>query len=274
MKRPAKPEDIADLVAALCRQRLRYRRDRHRRWWAEPHLARHGGNHERPDPAARLQDRAVDAAGEDHRRHAGRGVGQADRAAAHPHPADRHAPVRGSGGHGEDPGRAQADRGLQVHHVPDGDPVALVRLYARHHRRQHARRQLRRRGRPQSSRRGLPVGRSHERRVVRQQGGLGRAPGADAARARRQVQRPRRLAAALGAARSARHLPVLRHARPDDLFHQRPAVSPLPPLRLHRAPARAPAPTSGAGRSPRARPRCRCPASPSGATAAWPTTSC
>ena len=44
MKRPAKPEDIADLVAALCRQRLRYRRDRHRRWWAEPHLARHGGN--------------------------------------------------------------------------------------------------------------------------------------------------------------------------------------------------------------------------------------
>ena len=39
MRRAAKPEDIADLVAALCRQRLRYRRDRHRRWWAEPHLA-------------------------------------------------------------------------------------------------------------------------------------------------------------------------------------------------------------------------------------------
>ena len=39
MRRPAKPEDIADLVAALGRQRLRYRRDRHRRWWAEPHLA-------------------------------------------------------------------------------------------------------------------------------------------------------------------------------------------------------------------------------------------
>ena len=38
---------------------------------------------------------------------------------------------------------------------------------------------------------------------------------------------------ALGAARSARHLPVLRHARPDDLFHQRPAVPSLPPLRLH-----------------------------------------
>ena len=37
MRRPAKPEDIADLVAALVRQRLRYRRDRHRRWWAEPH---------------------------------------------------------------------------------------------------------------------------------------------------------------------------------------------------------------------------------------------
>ena len=200
--------------------------------------------------------------------------GQADRPFAHPHPADRHAAVRGSGRHGEDPGRAQADRRLQVHHVPDGDPVALVRLYARHHRRQHARRQLRRRGRPQPSRRGLPVGRSHERRVVRQQGSLGRAPGADAARARRQVQRPRRLAPALGAARSARHLPVLRHARPDDLFHQRPAVPSLPPLRLHRAPARAPAPIRGAARWPRARPRCRCPAMPSGATAASPTTSC
>ena len=178
------------------------------------------------------------------------------------------------GRHGEDPGRAQADRRLQVHHVPDGDAVALVRLHARHHRRQHARRQLRRRGRPQPSGRRLPVGRSHERRVVRQQGGLGRAPGADAARARRQVQRPRGVAAALGAARSAGHLPVLRHARPDDLFHQRPAVPSLPPLRLHRAPARAPAPIRGAGRSPRARPRCRCPAMPSAATAASPTTSC
>src|SRR6478736_3710762 len=38
----------------------------------------------------------------------------------------------------------------------------------------------------------------------------------------------------LGSARSAGHLPVLRHARPDDLFHQRPAVPSLPPLRLHR----------------------------------------
>ena len=200
--------------------------------------------------------------------------GQADRAAAHPHPADRHAAVRGSGRHGQDPGRAQADRRHQVHHVPDGDAVALVRLHARHHRRQHARRQLRRRGRAQPSRRGLPVGRPHERRVVRQQGGVGRAPGADAARARRQVQRPGRVAAALGAARSAGHLPVLRHARPDDLFHQRPAVPSLPPLRLHRAPARAPAPIRGGARSPRARPRCRCPAMPSAATAAWPTTSC
>src|SRR5262249_30300267 len=40
--------------------------------------------------------------------------------------------------------------------------------------------------------------------------------------------------AALGAARSARHLPVLWLARPDDLLHQRPAVPSLPPVRFHR----------------------------------------
>ena len=91
---------------------------------------------------------------------------------------------------------------------------------------------------------------------------------------RRQVQRPRRLAAALGAARSAGHLPVLRHARPDDLFHQRPAVPSLPPLRLHRD--RRERLRRFVGPGARHAPDLAVAAvlSPSAATAAWPTTSC
>ena len=68
--------------------------------------------------------------------------------------------------------------------------------------------------------------------VVREPGGRGRAPGRHVARAARPLPCAGGFAVAVGAARSAGCLPVLRQSGADDFVHQRAAVEKLPALRF------------------------------------------
>ncbi len=103
----------------------------------------------------------------------------------------------------------------------------------RHHDGRPHRRPVWRRHRASSPRCRVALGPAHGGRLVQERGGRQLAPARHGLRATRPLPCNGRRPAHVGAARSARHLPHLRHAGTDDLLHQRAPVDGLPQAQLH-----------------------------------------
>ncbi|CAA9522265.1 MAG: Hypothetical protein COG2043, partial [uncultured Sphingomonas sp.] len=164
---------------------------------------------------------------------AGAVVGAAHAVAAAADLPHRHEAVRERGGDASRAGVAAADQRQDLLHLPARDAGAHRGL---HHRGRARERpgllQLRRHHRLERAFRPLPLGAEDGGCLVREPGGLGGAPSADAAGAGGAVPRAGGLAVAERAAGPAGHLLVLRQSGADDPVHQRAPVEELQAVRL------------------------------------------
>src|SRR5438067_3057636 len=149
-------------------------------------------------------------------------------AALHPH---RHEALRDGGGDGGDPEDSPAAG--QAHDRPDRGPGPAARLDGRDHDERPHRRAVRRGHRAASARCRMAGRHAAGRRLVQDRRGLLRQAARDGLRALRPLHGHGGVAAHRQPAEPARHLPDLRHAGPDDLLHQRPAVDGLQEAVVH-----------------------------------------
>src|SRR5712692_6500683 len=145
---------------------------------------------------------------------------------------DRHEDVRAGGGYGGDPEDPAADGGS--HHRPDRQHGLAAGLDRRHHRRRSRRRAMPRRDRPCAAGREMARRSSLCRHLARKCRGRAQAPGGARCRSPWPVRSVGGEPARQRPARSARYLPGLCDAGPDDHPDQRPAMDRLQEVRMGR----------------------------------------